>query len=115
MDLSPSVGGPGQQQVAAQYGGGVYQLAPPLLLTQPDPALKLGLYPGLVMPTVFPPQSLVMSPNMNTIAHLPFNYYNIVPAPQAPRPPRPQVKRGDRNTGFPSCNPWRKIDSLFPR
>merc|ERR1719278_2109815 len=45
----------------------------------------MGLYPGLVMPTIYPHQTLMMSPNIPAITHHhlpPFNYVNLVQSPQ---------------------------------
>ena len=91
MDLSSSIGAGGHPHLQPQYGhqvgfdGGIYQMtAPPLLLHS---APKLSLYPGLVMPTVYPHQALIMPPNINTInnintiGHLPNNYLNILQPP----------------------------------
>ena len=95
MDLSScGGGGGGLPQLHPQYG--LYQVAgpPPLgppavraaVLHQAESALKMGLYPGLVMPTIYPHQTLMMSPNIPAITpphHLPpFNYVNLVQSPQ---------------------------------
>ena len=82
MDLSScGGGGGGLPQLHPQYG--LYQVAgpPPLgppavraaVLHQAESALKMGLYPGLVMPTIYPHQTLMMSPNIPAITphHLP--------------------------------------------
>ena len=102
MDLSSSVGAGGGHPHLSYEGllcdGGLYQVAttpPPLLLhnklhllPQHDSALKLSLYPGLMVPTVYPHphQALMMPPNIPTITHLPLNYVNLMPPPQHPQP-----------------------------
>ena len=97
MDLSSCGGGGGHPQLHPQYG--LYQVAapPPLgppavtaaVLHQAESALKMGLYPGLVMPTIYPHphphQALMLPPNMPAITHhhlSPFNYVNLVQSPQ---------------------------------
>ena len=100
MDLSSCGGGGGggghpQSQLPPQYG--LYQVAapPPLgppavtaaVLHQAESALKMGLYPGLVMPTIYPHphQALMVPPNIPAITHhhlSPFNYVNLVQSPQ---------------------------------
>ena len=87
-------GGGGHPQLHPQYG--VYQVAgPPALgppavtatvLHQAESALKLGLYPGLMMPTMYPHQTLLVPPNIPAITHhhhlSPFNYVNLLQPPQ---------------------------------
>ena len=101
MDLSSCGGGGGggghpQSQLPPQYG--LYQVAapPPLgppavtaaVLHQAESALKMGisLYPGLVMPPLYPHHTLLLPPNLPPITHhhhlQPFNLVNLVQQPQ---------------------------------
>ena len=96
MDMSScggGGGGGGHPQLHPQYG--LYQVAapPPLgppavtaaVLHQAESALKMGLYPGLVVPTMYPHQTLMLPPNIPAITHhhlSPFNYVNLVQSPQ---------------------------------
>ena len=96
MDMSSyggGGGGGGHPQLHPQYG--LYQVAAPpqlgppavtaAVLHQAESALKMGLYPGLVMPTMYPHQTLLVPPNIPAITHhhlSPFNLLNLVQHPQ---------------------------------